>query len=173
MGDETEISRVAAYLRSNEQEAKTGQSAVQQGLQEIEGRKEFLKKVNGWMRDTPQMLHDDELYLKAIEFDSQLQRRHPAMDERRRLDMAAALAIDELGDPETRGNSEAIASVVGKNRNYVSQGKVDHDTSQEAGISREHSSIIGQMQKDRESLRETSANAYRFRKEDEARGGRR
>jgi hypothetical protein len=29
------------------------------------------------------------------------------------------------------------------------------------------------MQKDRESLRETSANAYRFRKEDEARGGRR
>jgi hypothetical protein len=110
MGDEAETARVAAYLRSIEQNAgqAAGQSAVQRELQSLQGRAEFMKKVNAWMRDNPNMLHDDELYARAIEIDSAIYSRHPNMDERRRLDMAADLAGDELGDPESRGDKEWI-----------------------------------------------------------------
>jgi hypothetical protein len=163
LGDESATNALAQYLEETQVQ---GPSVVEQQLQELEGRKAFLRTVNGWMRDTPEMLHDNEAYLRAIEIDSQLAQRHPQMDERKRLDMAADLAMDELGDPESRGDKEWIRLERAKRTHTeVEDDQVADDTSVESALDRERGGVIQQMQKDRETLRETSALAYRHKRD--------
>lgn len=118
MGDQEQITRVAAYLRSNEQNVRSGQSAVQHELAVLQGQKKFLTKVLAWARDNPDVAFSDEDYVHCVEVDAALAKSYPDMTEEDRLQRATEITREALGAAEERDHAGAIAQIAaGRSKN--------------------------------------------------------
>jgi hypothetical protein len=149
MGDQEQITRVAAYLRSNEQNVRSGQSAVQQELAVLQGQKKFLTKVLAWARDNPDVAFSDEDYVHCVEVDAALAKNYPNMTEEDRLQRATEITREALGAAEDRDHASAIAQIAAgrsKNPNMPNEKSARHSRDPEDV---ERSEVIEQMRQAR------------------------
>jgi hypothetical protein len=116
LGEQDAVDFVADRLASIDE--GQGQSGVRQQLQELEGRKGFLKKVLEWSRRNPDIAFSDEDYLHAVEVDAALAKSYPDMSEEQRLERAADITREALGPAEERDHAAAIAEMArGRSKN--------------------------------------------------------
>ena len=158
LGDSEATSLLASQMAKIDQGA-TQDSAQVRALRveaaRLNGQKAFLKTYAGWLRANPDMLTDDELYLKAIERDAALAEAQPEMPEADRLELVAQVVRDEMGDPETRGNQDAIHGMA------VSRGKragepesaYERARGRQGDAADNHSATIAAMAKERRGMR--------------------
>jgi hypothetical protein len=170
LGDEDSVKTLTAHLRHLESglAESQGKSLVQQQLQELEGRKVYLKKVLAWARQNPDVAYDDESYEHAVRVDANLAKAYPQMSEDQRLSFAADITREELGDPQERDYASAIRSMRAKRTGSdMEDVPADNDyNSMESQIERERSAHIAQIKAEREQLLTNTSKAYRIRKDE-------
>ncbi|HEV7611422.1 MAG TPA: hypothetical protein VGO37_06075 [Steroidobacteraceae bacterium] len=174
LGDQEQIVRMAQYDRHNEAridaleqriQDQAGQSATQRELQALQGQKAYLKKVLEWARNNPDVAYDDEAYVHAVQVDTNLAKAYPHMTEEQRLNFAAEITREELGEALERDYGHAIRSMRahrqgGEVEAKPSRGEGSPEDRIERAIDKDRSSIVAQMKKEREELRTTTAKAY-------------
>jgi hypothetical protein len=108
LGDEDATEELALYL---EQSQVHGPTAAQQQEEEYQAKKAYLAKVLQWSRENPDIAFSDEEYAHAVEVDAHLMKAAPHMTEEARLNLAAEVTREQLGDPESRDYQSAIAQM--------------------------------------------------------------
>jgi hypothetical protein len=111
---EEELATVRALQMGSEEEACEALRRLRGyvPVDAVAERERFRDAVTTWKTGEGRDIADDpEAYAEAVRVDALIAEKHPDMSYADRLRVAGQVAREALGDPETRGNSEAIEAM--------------------------------------------------------------